>query len=74
MSAQDAMREALKEMMQAIKTGEGDIAGIVRRIDELNTAIGADAPPMLRHYLDRRSYEKALAFLEGRDESAAPNC
>ena len=29
---------------------------------------------MLRHYLEKRSYTKALDFLEGRDEAAAPNC
>jgi len=29
---------------------------------------------MLRHYLEKRSYAKALDFLEGRDETAAPNC
>ena len=27
---------------------------------------------MLRHYIERRSYTKALDFLEGRDESGAP--
>ena len=31
-------------------------------------------PKMLRHYLVRRSYAKALDFLEGRDEAEEPGC
>ena len=38
-------------------------------------ALGDDTPPMLRHYIEKRSYAKAIDFLEGRDEaSATPNC
>ncbi len=74
MEQQGKLHEALKAMMQGIESGDADIAGLVRRIDELNTQIGADAPPMLRHYLDRRSYAKALDFIEGRDESVEANC
>jgi hypothetical protein len=74
MELQDKLHEALQAMMQGIESADADIAGLVRRIDELNKEMGADAPPMLRHYLDRRSYAKALDFLEGRDESVEAKC
>ncbi len=72
---QKDLHATLKQMMQAIDTGATEsIASQVMRIDEIGRAMGGDAPPMLRHYLDKRSYAKALDFLEGRDETAAPNC
>ena len=69
------LHATLKAMMEAIDTGQtGSIATHVQQIDELGQALGDETPPMLRHYLERRSYAKALDFLEGRDEQAAPNC
>ena len=65
----------LQALMTAIDNGEGEsIATHLRQLDELGQKLGKEAPPMLRHYLDKRSYTKALDFLEGRDEAAAPNC
>ena len=75
MELQDQLYLTLKEMMKAIDKGEGEaIVASLGRIDEIGQRLGADAPPMLRHYIEKRSYSKALDFLEGRDESAAPNC
>ncbi len=34
------------------------------RIGELERRLPADADPRLRHFLERRSYEKALAWLD----------
>ena len=74
MELQDQLYLTLKEMMKAIDKGEGEaIVASLGRIDEIGQRLGADAPPMLRHYIEKRSYSKALDFLEGRDESAAPN-
>ena len=62
-------------MMKAIDTGEGEaIVASVGKIDQIGDCLGADTPPILRHYLETRSYAKALDFLEGRDGAAAPNC
>ena len=75
MELQDQLYSTLKEMMKAIDKGEGEaIVASLGRIDEIGQRLGADAPPMLRHYIEKRSYSKALDFLEGRDESPAPNC
>jgi hypothetical protein len=38
------------------------------RIESLATALPQPIPPRLAHFLDRRSYDKALDFLEGRDD------
>lgn len=36
------------------------------RIDELITALSSgDLDPQFRHYLEKRSYDKALAWIEG---------
>jgi len=37
---------------------------IFSRLEELQAQLPPDAHPSLRHYLQRRSYEKALLFLE----------
>ena len=75
MELQDQLYSTLKEMMKAIDKGEGEaIVASLGRIDEIGQRLGADAPPMLRHYIEKRSYSKALDFLEGRDGAAAPNC
>jgi hypothetical protein len=36
------------------------------RIESLAAALPQPIPPRLAHFLDRRSYDKALDFLEGR--------
>lgn len=71
---QQALSSALEAMMQGIKEGSSDIASRVRQIDELTQKMPSQTPPMLRHYIERRSYEKALDFLAGRDESVSANC
>ena len=72
--ALDQLHAALQALMQAIDNREGEaIAAQLRRIDELVQELGNQAPAMLRHYLAKRSYAKALDFLEGRDEAAASN-
>ena len=50
------------------------VAELVQRIDQLRDEWGRAAPKMLRHYLHKRSYAKALDLLEGRDAAAAPRC
>ena len=71
----EQVHATLQALMTAIDNGEGEsIATHLRRLDELGQELGKEAPPMLRHYLDKRSYAKALNLLEGRDEAAAPNC
>ena len=57
------LRQALETMMQRIETGE-DIMEQLKQIDALSQELAPTAPKMLLHYLDRKSYTKALAWLE----------
>lgn len=38
---------------------------LLQRLDELTAALPPDTHPQLRHFLERKSYEKAIEFLEG---------
>ena len=75
MLATDALHQTLKDLMAAIEGGDGE--GLRRHLAELDRhrdGLSVDAPTMLRHYLEKRSYAKAVDFREGRDETAQPNC
>ena len=70
------LREALAAFMAASATRDGaQIAAALNRVLKLESQLGTDAPPMLRHYLERRSYQKALDFLSsGQPETETPQC
>ena len=70
------LRNALAEFMKAATERKQDqIAVALNRVLELEQSLGADAHPMLRHYLEQRSYQKALDFLNaGRPETETPQC
>ncbi len=57
------LRQALETMMQRIEGGE-DIMEQLDQINALSQELAPTAPKMLLHYLERKSYTKALAFLE----------
>jgi hypothetical protein len=38
------------------------------KIEKLQAALPHPIDPRLKHYLDRKSYDKALEYLEGRDD------
>lgn len=57
------LRQALETMMQRIEGGE-DIMEQLEQINALSQELAPTAPKMLLHYLERKSYTKALAFLE----------
>ena len=57
------LHTALEEMMNRIASGE-DITEQLLSIHQLSTDIESTAPKMLMHYLQRKSYTKALDFLK----------
>jgi hypothetical protein len=68
------LHEALVDFMRAA-TEKGDVGAALKHVTELQAQLGTDAPPMLRHYLERRSYQKALDFLNsGQPEGDRQNC
>jgi DNA-binding FrmR family transcriptional regulator len=56
------LKQALETMFSRIETGE-DILEQLEQINALHQALDPTAPKMLRHYLERKSYTKALALL-----------
>jgi len=57
------LRQTLQTMFSRIEAGK-DIIAQLHRIEALSQLMSPTAPATLRHYLDRKSYTKALAFLE----------
>ena len=44
------------------------LRAVSEKIDKLQAALPQPVDPRLAHYLQRRSYDKALEFLEGSDD------
>ena len=80
---EQAILEALQEL-EGAAAARGVVGGaaakvpilpILERIDRLAGELPSDAPGDLRHYLQRKSYEKARLFLQDRgEENARGNC
>lgn len=63
----DALRR-----LDATAAARGNVLAVLHDLDHLGRSLPPDAPADLRHYLQRRSYEKARLFLEGLDPEAGP--
>lgn len=59
----DELRQTLATMLSRIEAGE-DILEQLDKIDALHQKLTPEDPKMLQHYLERKSYTKALDFLE----------
>ena len=70
------LRDALTAFMAASTTRDSRKIGLaLDRVLELERRLAPDTHPMLRHYLERRSYQKALDYLDsGRPETETPQC
>ena len=56
------LKTTLESMFERIAQNESIIEDL-EQIERLQQEVGTTAPPQLRHYLERRSYTKALDFL-----------
>ena len=56
------LKQTLETMFSRIEAGE-DILEQLEQINVLHQALDPTAPKMLQHYLERKSYTKALALL-----------
>ena len=56
------LKATLQSMFDNIEKRQ-DIIADLQQIEQLQQDIASTAPPMLNHYLQRRSYTKALEFL-----------
>lgn len=65
---EERLREALVSLQEGIKNSDSEaISGNLGTLDKLLDAHREALNPQLVHYLSRRSYEKALMHLEGKD-------
>jgi hypothetical protein len=67
------LRDALRERLAIIRDEESRrdaqahmarLSAVSEKIDKLTAGVPRPLDPQLAHYLQRRSYEKALEFLE----------
>jgi hypothetical protein len=74
----DDLKEALQERLAIIQDEESRrdqvkhiarLRAVSEKIDKLQTALPQPVDSQLAHYLQRKSYEKALKFLEGAESS-----
>ena len=68
---EQAVLQALIELDHVVSTlaatnPKPDLRPLFARIDELTLQLPREADPELRHFLQRKSYQKARAHLEGR--------
>lgn len=54
--------------------GAPDLPGALSLLDQAARDVDNGLPPRLRHFLQNRSYQKALMFLEGEQPPAAMRC
>lgn len=57
-----SLKESLESMFEHIARKQGMVEDL-QQIEKLQGEIAPTAPKMLNHYLQRRSYTKALDFL-----------
>jgi hypothetical protein len=75
-----SLLEALTNLDNAVRTmpsanPKPNLLPLFARIDELARQLPQDTDPALLHYLQKKSYEKARLYLQGRDaENQAGNC
>jgi hypothetical protein len=75
-----ALLQSLVDLEAAVSGMKGsgpkpDLIPLFNRIDDLARQLPRNTDPSLLHYLQKKSYQKARLFLEGRDaENQAGNC
>jgi hypothetical protein len=69
------IKEALTALLDGIKRSDGQvIAAEMARLDNLLERGRAGLHPQLTHFLERRSYAKALLFLGGESDIPVGAC
>ncbi len=70
------LAQALRERLTVIRDEESRrdqtkhivrLRAISERLDELHHSLASSIDPRLNHYLERKSYDKALEYLEDKD-------
>ena len=65
----------LDELVKSIPNPKPNLLPIFAKLDQFAVELPPDADPSLRHYLAKKSYEKARLWLVGREaENQRGNC
>ncbi|MBH55332.1 MAG: hypothetical protein CMI18_13445 [Opitutaceae bacterium] len=67
---EEEISSLLRDLLSA--TADSDSEGVLKAtlaLDSVQKERASEIPKQLQHYLERRSYPKALAFLEGCQDS-----
>ncbi len=71
--SEQEIKGALIDLIEGMKaTDTSRMIASMERLDEMVAQAGSRLDPRLRHFLERRSYAKALAVLSG-DAPSAPS-
>ena len=79
-ASEQHLLQVLVELEQAVNAmptanPKPDLLALFSRIDQLSRQLPKETDPALLHYLQRKSYQKARLWLEGRDaENQAGRC
>lgn len=72
---EDRIKESLIALMDGIKRSDGEaVAGRMALLDRYLEEGRKDLHPQLVHFLERRSYPKALMFLGGESDIPVGSC
>ncbi|HEY1848806.1 MAG TPA: hypothetical protein VGG37_06355 [Opitutaceae bacterium] len=72
---EESIKESLQALMDAIKRADGNaISDRMAEVEGLTSESRANLHPQLLHFLERRSYAKALQFLGGASSIPTGSC
>ena len=72
---EDQIKESLIALLGGIKAADAAVVGrSMASLDEVVATNRSDLSPQLVHFLERRSYAKALQFLGGAEDIPAGSC
>jgi len=61
----EEIKSCLRVIMNPNEAQSGELSASIRRLDEILKNSRVDLQPRLRHFLENRSYAKALIWLDG---------
>ena len=61
----DEIRVSLKAIVSPVENKQTDLVEALRTLDAIVSNHFGDLHPQMRHFLQNRSYEKALLWLDG---------
>jgi len=64
--------DTLRKHLESLEQQSRPLGEVIRDLDAFHRDHAAELPPRLAHFLERRSYGKALAFLHGEVEKMPP--